>query len=87
MFVAVEERFVFLELGGLVALDVGGSAFFGGSVAAGEGGSAVWGHVVHVVKPEICYARGESERVKERCEVVCEQSAQASQKVAPLSAR
>lgn len=61
--VAVEEWFVFFELGGVVALDVGGSAFFGGSVAAGEGGSAVWGHVVHVVKPEICYARSEREPV------------------------
>lgn len=34
--VAVEERFVFFELGGVVALNVRGSAFFGSSVAAGE---------------------------------------------------
>ena len=34
--VAVEEWFMFFELSGVVALDVGGSAFFWGSVAAGE---------------------------------------------------
>ena len=34
--VAVEEWFVFFELGGVVALNVRGSAFFGSSVAAGE---------------------------------------------------
>ena len=32
--VAVEEWFVFFELGGVVALDAGRSAFFGSSVAA-----------------------------------------------------
>lgn len=53
VFVAVEERFVFFELGGVVALDVGGSAFFGGSVAAGEGGSTVRGHGVHAFEARI----------------------------------
>ena len=55
--VVVEERFVFFELGGVVALDAGGSAFFGGSVAARERGSAVWSHVVPAVRPDVCYAR------------------------------
>jgi len=59
--VAVEEWFMFFELSGVVALDVGGSAFFWGSVAAGERGSAVGGHGVHAVKPEICYTRRGSE--------------------------
>lgn len=68
--VAVEERFVFFELGRVVALDVGGSAFFGGSVAAGERGSAVWGHFVHAVRPEVCYARSESEPVASSSYVV-----------------
>ena len=68
--VAVEERFVFFELGGVVALDVGGAAFFGGSIAAGEGGSAVWGHGVHALRPEIRYARSESEPVASSSYVV-----------------
>lgn len=70
VFVAVEERFVFFELGGVVALDVGGSAFFGGSVAAGEGGSTVRGHGVHALRPESCYSRSESEPVASSSHVV-----------------
>ena len=46
MLVGVEERFMFFELGGGVALHAAGTAVFGGAVAAGVGGSAVWSHPV-----------------------------------------
>ena len=59
MLVAVEERFVFFELGGIVALYAGGSAFFWSSVAARKRRSAVRGHVVHGMRPDICYAKGD----------------------------
>jgi hypothetical protein len=72
MFVAVEERFVFFQLGGVAALDAAGSAFFGGSVAAGERGSSVGSHGVQVsiMKESLCErtrcSRGQF-RTAERC--------------------